>query len=188
MAGILIDVFALITGSALGIIGIAFPENSISPSPLAQGNSLLRIGIGLNSSASQSLGGTVPSIKAYNEERVLIGSAGGSEANRIDAGQFVTVTVKQNMTFQQPTYLDVAGGGDAVCIAYLLQTWADSTQIGTQVSAIKGNISADYPGWLGDMGMFCGAKWYYSNLYVNTNGSTMYKVSFLSDYRFSQRA
>ncbi|KAF2463777.1 uncharacterized protein BDR25DRAFT_347010 [Lindgomyces ingoldianus] len=159
MAGIALEVFALLTGSALGIIGLLFPHGDASTSYLAQGHSLVRVGIGLNSSTSEGLGGTVPSIRVYNEEVIPIGRASGSNLTNIGAGKYITIPVIQNMTYQQPTYLEVAGGPDAVCVAYLAQTWSDGTQVG----------------WLGDIGKFCGAKWYYSNLYVGTSNGSMYK-------------
>lgn len=161
MASVLLEVFALLTGSALGIIGLLVPDSDNRPDYLAEGHSLVRIGIGLNSSTGRDLGGNIPSINVFNEEIIEIGGAQGSSASYLGAGKYVTIPVYQNETYQQPTYLEVAGGPDPVCIAYVAQTWSDGTQLG----------------WLGDMGKFCGASWYYSNLYVTSNNGS-YKVSF----------
>ena len=57
---------------------------------------------------------------------------------------------------EEPTYLQVLGKDDAVCIAYIGQTWPDGQQ----------------RGWLGDVGRGCGKRWFYSNVEV---GEEMYK-------------
>ncbi|CAO2655682.1 Nn.00g044850.m01.CDS01 [Neocucurbitaria sp. VM-36] len=160
--GIALEVFGLFASGILGIVDLLLPaESPVYISDLAQGHSLLRIGIGLNTSSPESLGGTVPLIQVYNEEQVPIGHADELSSNLVENGTFTTVTVRHDTgyTFQQPTYVEIAGGPDAVCIAYLAQTWADGTQLG----------------WLGDMGKFCGAKWYYSNTYISTRNGSMHK-------------
>ncbi|OAL53860.1 hypothetical protein IQ07DRAFT_640884 [Pyrenochaeta sp. DS3sAY3a] len=160
--GIALNVFGLFAGGIIGIVDLLLPaETPLYISDLAKGHSLLRIGIGLNGESPQSFGGTIPSIKVFNEEKVQIGQANSDHLTYVENGTFTTVTVyhEHPYLFQQPTYVEVAGGDDAVCIAYLAQTWADGVQVG----------------WLGDMGRFCGAKWYYSNLLVNTKNGTMYK-------------
>ncbi|KAJ4291016.1 hypothetical protein N0V90_010212 [Kalmusia sp. IMI 367209] len=157
-AEIPLSVFGIIAGGILGLVDILLPQPEIPVNPLDQGHSLFRFGIGLNSSVAESLGGTVPSVKVWNEEGVMIGSALGSSLNNIQPGTFKTVVVHHNdsYTFQQPTYVEVAGGTDAICIAYIAQTWSDRTQLG----------------WLGDMGRYCGTQWYYSNLFVSTKNGT----------------
>ncbi|KAH7384496.1 hypothetical protein BKA66DRAFT_608689 [Pyrenochaeta sp. MPI-SDFR-AT-0127] len=161
MAAIVLQVIALIAGAVPGLVQIFLPPGDVKVDILAEGNSILRIGIGLNSSSTESLGGTVPAIKVFNEEKVQIGEAPGSSSNNVKEGAFTVVPIfhDANHTFQQPTYVELAGGTDAVCIAYLAQTWADNTQLG----------------WLGDIGKLCGAKWYHSNLYVTTKNDKMYK-------------
>ncbi|KAF2444021.1 hypothetical protein P171DRAFT_494147 [Karstenula rhodostoma CBS 690.94] len=150
-AAVALEVFGLFVGGILGIVDLLLPPPEIPTSPLQQGHSLLRFGIGLNSSVPQSLGGTIPSVRVWNEEGILIGSAVGASSRDVQPGTFKTVEVVHNDSylFQQPTYLEIAGGSDAVCLAYIAQTWADGTQLG----------------WLGDMGKYCGTQWYYSNLF-----------------------
>lgn len=162
-AAVALEVFGLFLGGALSLIDILLPPPEIPTSPLQQGHSLLRFGIGLNSTASTSLGGIIPSVKVWNEEGVFIGAAIGSSVSDIQPGTFKTVEVRHNDSylFQQPTYVEVSGGSDAVCVAYMAQTWADGTQLG----------------WLGDMGRYCGKEWYYSSLFVSTKNGT-YKVSY----------
>lgn len=164
-ASLALEVFGLILGTILGIVDLVLPPPGISIDFLKQGHSLVRIGVGLKNSSSEdvTLGGTVPSIQIFNENRARIGQAVGFMSHNVGEGAFVDVPVfhDKDYTFQQPTYLEVTGGPDAICVAYIAQTWADGTQLG----------------WLGDMGKFCGEKWYYSNLYVGTKNSSQYKVS-----------
>ena len=157
-----LSVFGIVAGGIIGLIDLLLPPPEIPVSPLDLGHSLLRFGIGLNSSSEESLGGTIPSVKVWNEEGVMIGSAIGSSLNTIQPGTFKTVVVYHNdsYTFQQPTFVEVAGGTDAVCIAYIVQTWSDKMQLG----------------WLGDMGRYCGTQWYYSKVFVPTKNGT-HKVS-----------
>lgn len=168
---IALQVFGLFVGGLLGIIDLVLPaESPIFMSDLSQGHSLLRIGIGLNKTSTESLGGTIPSIKVWNEDKVQIGQALGSPATYVENGTFTTVTVHHDdgYTFQQPAYVEVSGGPDAVCIAYVAQTWPDGTQLG----------------WLGDMGKFCGAEWYYSNVFISTKNGSMHKVSIVTQFHF----
>ena len=167
MAGIALNVVSLISGDILGVLGLLASSDIIPVDPLTQGHSRVRIGIGLSTNTNNSIegkymGGTIPSLEVFNENRVPIGMARSWNKSWVEAGQFIDITVTQNQTFQQPTYLQVAGGPSEVCIAYLGQTWADGTKLG----------------WLGDIGRYCGAKWYHSNLYVETVNGTMYKASF----------
>jgi hypothetical protein len=163
-----------VLGNALGIIPLLGNSN-LTPDPLSAGNSLVRIGIGLpttlngpsssessNSSHYRTMGGMIPSLRVYNENKEVIGTSASDNYNTISEGQFTTVTVYQNSSgsSQQAPFLQVAGGSDDICIAYLGQTWADGTKLG----------------WLGDVGKFCGARWYYSNLFVVMQNGTMNKV------------
>jgi len=162
-AGAAFQAIAFLSGLTLGILPLVLPPPEIPTSPLTQGHSLVRFGIGMNATSSETLGGTIPSVQVWNEEGVYIGKAASSPKSKIEAGTFKTVTVYHNDSykFQQPTYVAIAGGSDAVCLAYIAQAWPDGTQLG----------------WLGDMGRYCGAPWYFSNLYVNTKNGTTYKVS-----------
>jgi hypothetical protein len=163
-ARVAVEVFGLLFGTILGIVDLVLPPPGIPVDFLSQGHSLVRVGIGMNSSSKDvTPGGTVPSVQIFNEDKTRIGQAVGSMSHKVGEGAFVDVPVfhDANYTFQQPTYLEITGGPDAVCVAYIAQSWADGTQLG----------------WLGDMGKFCGEKWYYSNLYVSTKNGSQYKVS-----------
>jgi hypothetical protein len=170
MAEIALNVIGIVLGNVLGIISL-LSTPTLTPDPLTAGHSIVRIGIGLPTyppvpsfnSSYQTMGGTIPSFRVYNENKALIGHATSDDHQTVGEGQFRTVTVVHNTSglSQQPSYLQVAGGSDDVCIAYLGQTWSDGTKLG----------------WLGDIGKFCGARWYYSNLFVEMSNGTMYKVS-----------
>jgi hypothetical protein len=92
--GIALNVFGLFAGGIIGIVDLLLPaETPLYISDLAKGHSLLRIGIGLNKDSPQSFGGTVPSIKVFNEEKVQIGQANGDHLTYVENGTFTTVTV-----------------------------------------------------------------------------------------------
>jgi hypothetical protein len=168
MAQIALSVIGIITGSILGVIPIAIPDDH-SPGvtdPLAAGNSLVRFGIGLNANTSikDTMGGRVPSIKVFNEHKELIGSAPSPNSSFVGPGAWTTVVVDQQGTgkSQQATFLEIAGSDvDPVCLSYIGQTWSDGTKLA----------------WLGDIGFYCKKPWYYSDLYVTMTNGTMYKVS-----------
>jgi hypothetical protein len=170
MAQVALSVIGIITGTILGIIPLALPDNN-SPAtldPLAAGNSLVRLGIGLNANTAinDTMGGRVPSIKVYNEHKDLIGSAPSPNSSHVGPGGWVTITVNQQGAgkSQQAAFLEVAGAdGDPVCIAYIGQTWSDGTRLA----------------WVGDIGSYCKKTWYYSDLYVSMTNGTLYKVSAL---------
>jgi len=177
MANIAFNIVGIVLGNVLGIVPLLGNSN-LTPDPLTAENPLVRIGIGLpsrlndpssstssncsDSSNYRTTGGTIPSLRVYNENKELIGHSSPDYYNTISEGQFTTVTVYQNSSgsYQQSPFLQVTGGSDDICIAYLGQTWADGTKLG----------------WLGDVGKFCGARWYYSNLFVEMRNGTMYKV------------
>jgi hypothetical protein len=93
------------------------------------------------------MGGTIPSLRVYNENKELIKTSASDNYNTINEGQFTTVTVYQNSSgsFQQAPFLQVAWGSDDICIAYLGQTWADGTKLGwlgdVGSSAVRGGIT-----------------------------------------------
>lgn len=171
MAQAALSVIGLLFGTILGIVPIALPEDKPQSSvdPLAAGNSLVRLGIGLNANLAinDTMGGRVPSIKVYNEHRDVIGSAPSSDSAYVSPGGWVTITVNQQGEgrYQQATFLEVAGAdGDAVCVSYIGQTWSDGTRLA----------------WVGDIGAYCRKTWYYSDLYISMPNGTLYKVSQIS--------
>lgn len=149
-ASVAIDVIGVVSG-ALGIFQFAqdqMPSHKDNPAD----SSYLRVHLGGGIRTVPNAGGSLAAIKVYNEEQTLIGA--GSGDGPIPMGSFQDITIDQSYgPGQQPTYVQISGTDDAVCIAYLIQTWPDGTQ----------------RGWLGDMGQACGATWGYSNVIIGTD-------------------
>ena len=122
---------------------------------------MVRIAAGKADGLSASEG-TVPTIFAYNEQKGFIGQySSGSGSPTVEAGSFLDVTVDQSVTDdhadvgsgQQPTYLQLIASDNAICIAYIAQTWSDGTK----------------RGWVGDVGKACGQNWFHSDVFVGDN-------------------
>jgi hypothetical protein len=167
MAQVVLEILGLITGVGLDGAQFLIPGDTSQPGmqdPLAQGNSLVRLGFGFNpdrSVVNDTMGGRVPSIRVYNDHATKIGNASSSTSSIAVAGQWVDIIVEQEIKAQQPTFLEVdAMDGDMVCLAYIGQTWSDGTKLG----------------WLGDIGRFCGKSWYYSTLHISMTNGTLYTV------------
>jgi hypothetical protein len=151
--------------SVLGIVG--FVQNNLPAAPDSD-HSSLRIAVGLSESAQ----GNTPYIAVFNEHKEFAGYWDwtdylfGTGQSYINLGSFVDISVTQSCPACQPgqqaTYVQLyqqEQGADAICIAYLSQTWADG----------------GHRGWLGDIGRLCGAAWYYSDIIVGDT-SNPYKV------------
>jgi hypothetical protein len=138
--------------------------------PVAQGdNSEVRIAAGLAGAgqSANNLGGNIPKLFAWDDNAQPIGRFWRSplDSSTIGEGQFADLTVDQkhfNQGGKQAIWLTVqADGADAICIAYLAQTWADGTK----------------KAWLGDMNYVCDQAWAYSNVIVEQTDGGDYKVS-----------
>ncbi|KAH0565860.1 hypothetical protein GP486_000738 [Trichoglossum hirsutum] len=143
--GIIIGIAGLINGLAFGILSV-LPK--MTPDKVDGVDSKVRIAVGL---ASQ-MGGDSPYIAAFNEMTQFVGYYDPS--GKIETGGFSDFNINQHCDKcrkgQQATYLQIFAGDDAICVAYIGQTWADGTKLG----------------WLGDMGKVCGMPNYYSNIQV----------------------
>jgi hypothetical protein len=151
MAAIL-NVLGLVSSLILGIIPLSLPLPEVQKGP----QSIVRVAIGL--SDKPMLGGDIPGITVWNEQGDMLGSVNPS-SNKVEAGSYVDIAVSQSSN-QQPTYMQVEGGSDSICVAYLGHSWPDGTK----------------RGWLGDMGKFCNKQWYYSTLYVTEANGSQYTV------------
>ena len=154
MAGAAVAVAIDVIGVVSGVLGIfqfaqdQMPSRTDNPAD----TSSLRVHLGGGAGTVPNAGGSLGAIKVYNEDQTIIGA--GSGDGPICMGSFQDITITQGYgPGQQPTYVQISGTDDGVCIAYLIQTWPDGTQ----------------RGWLGDMGQACGATWGYSNVIVGTN-------------------
>ena len=148
-----------VIGVVSGVIGIfqflqgLFPP----PSPPSGATSQIRIGVGLNGNFDgQTLSdseGAVKGIRVYNEDKQLIGTGKGDGV--IPSGSYQDISIDQSQEpGQQPTYLQLNAGKDALCMAYITQQWPDGTQ----------------RGWSGDMGRECNQAWGYSNIIIDDSG------------------
>lgn len=148
-----------VIGVAAGVITIfsflqgLFPH----PSPPSGATSHIRIGVGLNGNFDgQTLSdseGAVKGIRVYNEDQQLIGTGKGDGV--IPSGGYQDISIDQSQALgQQPTYLQLNAGKNALCMAYITQQWPDGTQ----------------RGWSGDMGRLCNQAWGYSNIVIDDSG------------------
>ena len=150
---------AQVIGVVSGVIGIfqflqsLFPPQTTPPAA----TSLVRIGVGLDGTFDgQTLSdaeGAVKGIRVYNEDQQLIGTGKGDGV--IPTGGYQDINIDQSQApGQQPTYLQLNAGKDALCMAYITQQWPDGTK----------------RGWSGDMGRECGRDWAYSNIIIDDSG------------------
>ena len=142
-----------------GIVGIVgFLQDLFPPPTQVQGStSHIRIGVGLdgtfNGSTLSASEGAVKGIRVYNEDKILIGTGKGDGV--IPSGGYQDISIDQSKgPGQQPTYLQLNAGTDALCMAYITQQWPDGTQ----------------RGWSGDWGQQCGRDWAYSNIIIDESG------------------
>lgn len=150
-----VEVLSVVSGVVriISFLQGLFPPESSSPTA----TSYIRIGVGLNGnfdghtlSDSQ---GAVKGVRVYNENQHLIGKGKGNGV--IPSGGYQDITVDQSQgQGQQPTYLQLNAGKDALCMAYITQQWPDNTK----------------RAWSGDMGRECGRDWAYSNIIIDDSG------------------
>ncbi|KAH0550913.1 hypothetical protein GP486_007724 [Trichoglossum hirsutum] len=140
---------SLIEGALFGILSLV---------PLSKDytgdDSQVRIGVALG---GYETGGDAPFIAAFNEETNFIGYYDGNE--KIKQGSFLDIGIDQHCFFgckrgQQAAYLQLHANNDAICVAYIGQTWANGMK----------------RGWLGDMGKMCGMPFYYSEINLQIAG------------------
>ena len=125
----------------------------------------VRIGVGLAQERDLSngtIGGNIPNIALFDGNGNQIGTSQGKKT--IKSGEFKDIVIKHHdHSYNAPAeYISITSGGtDQVCIAYLAITMA----------------SGDKNQFYGDVGKQCGAKWYPSNLLVETNQNPEFKPS-----------
>lgn len=149
---------------ALDVIFVAFSAVAVTrlnkynlpDNPQEADDSAVRIAVAINGhDPPLQADGTFPAILAYNEIGDYIGSSDWIIRPHIKSGGYNDETIYQEQgPGQQATYLQFFAGTDAVCIAYIAQTWADGQM----------------RGWLGDMGRACGRPYHYSNIIVGEDG------------------
>lgn len=134
---------ATVIGVVSGVLTIFsfLQDNFANNDP--DGSSKVRFAIGLDGNGLSNAGGDLPDIRVFNEVGGFLGARydpGYVGDGRVD----IEVKVDQpNGPGQQPTYALFSANDDAVCIAYLAQTWPDNQRYG----------------WVGSWGRMCGATW-----------------------------
>ena len=148
-----------IFSAALGLVG--FIETQIPDNLHLGEHSTLRVQVGLagpnpnkTTEVSSQMDGTVPLVLAFNENGDWIGHSDRHDKRMILDGSFEDLVVIQDRgPGQQATYLQVIARNNAICVAFLTQTWADGS----------------HRGWVGDYGAYCGMDWFPSNIIIGQN-------------------
>ncbi|CAD0096773.1 unnamed protein product [Aureobasidium vineae] len=137
-----VDAIGLL-GTGLGIIQFGL-DNFVPDQEDAKGT-IVGIKGGDGSGASDTLGGEISKVYAYNSQNVQLGSAGGQTmAGNAD---YLTFTVDQDVPGAQGQYIGIQNGNDATCISWITVKMFDNSLGGA---------------WTGDIGRFCGQTWFES--------------------------
>ncbi|RDW83781.1 uncharacterized protein DSM5745_04107 [Aspergillus mulundensis] len=141
----------------LDLLGIPLAE-SFFPDVEPQ-YSILRVGAGLSQpgDSTASTGGSVPGVALFSPNGERVGFKAGSADEIIEEGNFKDIKIapiKSQNTINIEYMSVVAGGDNALCIAYLALT----------------PPSKDYWALYGDVPKSCGAAWYHSNLPIQLDG------------------
>jgi hypothetical protein len=111
--------FGVFTG-ILGVLG--FIQSNIPDRP-NQRETKFRIHVALDGpNGPSNAGGDTPDIRVWNEAGQFIGAT--YDPGKVRHGSFRDVTVRLSQP-NQPTYALFTGNDDAVCIAYITNSWAD---------------------------------------------------------------
>ncbi|VBB76675.1 Putative protein of unknown function [Podospora comata] len=136
-----------VIGVISGLLGIL--QFSMDNFPKKQSNScVVRVSTGLASSGGlENPEGGVYKVHVFNQNQERIGWSNGKF---ISNGGFVDIKVDQGSNRQQAAFATIEATADGICIPYMSATWVDEQKYG----------------WVGDIGSYCGQKWYYSNYWV----------------------
>lgn len=136
-----LGVFASIVGlhaSTLGLISF-FANELPQPVPIY---AVVRVGVGLNKKDGLSESdGEEPDVRLWNNFGDPLGTNIGDKELIVD-GSYKDINVPENG--QQPTYALLTANNNAICLAYVTQTWPDGQNYG----------------WVGNWGRECGKEWY----------------------------
>ncbi|KAL4945542.1 hypothetical protein BDV06DRAFT_219230 [Aspergillus oleicola] len=147
---------------SVGLLGVSMVPLVESFFPTAEPKySTLRVAAGLSQPGDDdaALGGSQPGVALFDANGNRVGFQTGKEKGNIDDGNFKDIQIApiDSQDTIPPEYISVVAGGDnAICIAYLALTPPNK----------------DYFAVYGDVPKMCGAPWYHSNLAVQLDGQT----------------
>ncbi|KAH0366719.1 hypothetical protein KCU65_g5153, partial [Aureobasidium melanogenum] len=143
MAGALFTEAIGLLATGLGII--QFGMDHFAPGQADPKGTIVGIKAGDGKGASDTLGGKISKVYAYNSQNVQVGTAG--KQTMAGNGDFLTFTVDQDVPGSQGQYIGIQNSNDATCIAWITVQMYDKSVNGV---------------WTGDIGRFCGQTWFES--------------------------
>ncbi|KAG9673041.1 hypothetical protein KCU99_g7548, partial [Aureobasidium melanogenum] len=143
MAGALFTEAIGLLGTGLGII--QFGMDHFAPGQADPKGTIVGIKAGAGKGASNTLGGKISKVYAYDSQNVQIGTAG--KQTMAGNGDFLTFTVDQKVPGSQGQYIGIQNSNDATCIAWITVQMHDNSVNGV---------------WTGDIGRSCGQTWFES--------------------------
>ncbi|KAG5956533.1 hypothetical protein E4U58_006546 [Claviceps cyperi] len=146
-----LDAFSIFTGG-LGLFTFT-QHNFIDYRPEGVG---YRFAVGLDGAGPwgnslTNAGGNLPDIRAFNELGDLLGTTVNDNtycaSGRTDCDSEVVDV------HEQPTYTLFSANNDAICLAYVTVTFPEGSKYA----------------WTGNWAKYCGAPWFYSDIFVPNN-------------------
>ena len=135
-----LGVIASIVGLHASMLGfITFFANEL-PQPI-QPFAVVRVGVGMNGNGLLESDGEEPDIRLWNNYGGYLGTNIGDK-ELIHDGSYKDINIPENG--QQPTYALLTANNNAVCVAYITQTWPAGQNYG----------------WVGNWGRECDKPWY----------------------------
>ncbi|QPH16204.1 hypothetical protein C2857_000788 [Epichloe festucae Fl1] len=151
MSMTLLEAFGVFTG-ILGIFSFTQKEY-LEANDRGAG---FRFAVGLDGAGPRgkgltNAGGTLPDIRVFNEHGSFLGIK-VNDQTKCASGETECDVFLAGVT-NQPTYTLFTANDDAICVAYVIVTFAEGTKYA----------------WTGNWAKQCGAPWYYSDIVVRSN-------------------
>ncbi|KAL6358940.1 hypothetical protein LRP88_09135 [Fusarium phalaenopsidis] len=145
MAGV-IEVIGVISG-LLGILQFGIDNFVEEPGD----GSTFKIAVGLDGTKGlREAGGHLPDVRVWNQNGEFVGME--ADPGKVKSGNLGEIHVDHD---NQGVYTLFSANNDAICIAWVTTSWSEDR--GGNHYAVQG-----------DMGYYCGATWYYSGMYYNS--------------------
>ncbi|KAE8387863.1 hypothetical protein BDV23DRAFT_174285 [Aspergillus alliaceus] len=142
----LVDAIGVISG-ALTIVGFGidnFGESSTSVS-------IIKVAVALDGTGGTTdAGGDLPDVRIWNDLGSFVGMK--ADPGHVNNGNLSEISIDHG---NQGVYTLFSTNNDAICVAWVTTTWSDDRG-GNQYA-----VSGDY-------GKECGANWFVSNMYYNS--------------------